>query len=345
MASDLGKSWSGHSTFRPMRHADDIEEDDGDLDDDMQRMAAAGLYGFTKALQRDVDASVGKLKRFASKTAHAIWSKDPKTAEFLSTHARRADSLPAKALLSAMADLGPKVDRMAAGRTHGLYGFRNKTAKEALIACQAMREESGHIAHDLYTRRLAKYADIMAYLEKHCDATQCPYAAMLKTAMPEEKFSLMRLAQDRDSGAGSSSEFFFSDPRKREVREFAQSQAPTNVPTVLPKIVKEYENLDQTPSKMRSEVKESPNTPSETIKVTPGSDQFSTLSRYIVFTEQPVKKMPSKVPEGREDIAKAPEMSIIHDLVSQRIMSDGHSPVSNGRNHVQYSPNGNGPKR
>lgn len=329
MASDLGKSWSGHSTFRPMRHADDIEdeeieEDDGNLNDDMQRMAASGNYGFTKGVQRDVTGSVNKMQRFASKLAASLWAKDPKTAEFLSTHARRADSLPAKALLAAMSELGPKVDRMAAGRTHGLYGFRNKTAKEALIACQAMREESGHIAHDLYSRRIAKYADVMAYLEKHCEATNCPYAAMIKTAMPEEKFSLLKkLAQE--SGAGQASNFFFDNPRRRAVRDFARAETITNVSTAIPRIVKEYENLDQTSKELRRDVKDTPPTPKETLKETPGSDQFSTLSRYIILTEQPVKKMPSKVPDGRDEIRKAPNMSIINDLTDQNYLttSDG----------------------
>ena len=324
MASELDKSWSGHSTFRPMRHADDIEDEDieedgGNLNEDMQRMAASGNYGFTKSIQRSVDGSVSKMKRFAAKTASALWAKDPKTAEFLSTHARRADSLPAKALLAAMSDLGPKVDRMAAGRTHGLYGFRNKTAKESLIACQAMREESGRIAHDLYSRRLAKYADVMSYLEKHCDETQCPYASMIKTAMPEEKFALMKHAQD--SGAGSSSHFFFDSPRRRAVRDFAESEAVSNVPSTIPKILNEYETLDESSRVLRQQVKDTPDTPTETLKVTPGSDQFSTLSEYIVLTEQPVKKMPRKVPEGHADIEKAPDLSIIHELIMQKFLA------------------------
>lgn len=309
-ATNMDTVWSGNSTFRPMRHA----EDDG-----MDRQAASGLYGFTKGIQGSVEAGVRKLSRHASKTAAALWAKDPKSAEFLATHSRKADSLPAKILLSAMSELGPKVDKVAAGRTHGLYGFRNKTAKNALVACQGLREEAGFIAHELATRKADKYADLVGYMEKHCDATQCPYTSLLMQAMPEDRVALVRTAQD--SGAGSAAHIFFDNPRKRVVREFAWTKALTNVPTVGQQAIKDFDTLDKSPSKLKSEINKTPDTPTETIKSTPGSDQFSTLSKYVVFTEQPVKKMPNKVPEGHGDVKKAPELSIVHDLVTEKFLA------------------------
>lgn len=315
-ASELDRSWSGHSTFRPMRHADD----DLDLEDDMERTAASGNYGFTKAIQRDVEASSRKLAKFATSTAHALWSKDPKSAEFLATHARKASSLPAKALIAAMSEIGPKVGKVAAGQTHGLYGFRNKTAKNSLVACQAMREESGRLAHTLATRRADKFGALMAYMEKHCGETDCPYTTMLMQAMPEDKFeALHRTAQD--SGAGSASHHFFDNPRRRVVREFAWTKALSNVPDVVPNVVAEYEVLDESKAMLKKQVNETPNTPNETIKGTPGSDQFATLAQYLVSTEQETHKMPNKVPEGHGDINKSPDLSIIHDLVTEKYLT------------------------
>jgi len=310
--SDLGKSFGGYSTFAPMRHADE-------LDDEMERTAASGQYGFTKGVQASVETTTRKLARFTNKTAKELWSKDPKTAEFLAIHARKASSLPAKALLAAMSEIGPKVAKVAATRTHGLYGFRNKTAKNALVACQAVREESGYLAHGLATRRADKFADLMAYMEKHCGETDCPYTTLLMQAMPEDKFELLKVAQD--SGAGSSAHKFFDDPRRRDVREFALSKAPTNFPAVVPKIVEEYEVTDVSQTKMKAEVRKTPDTPTETLKATPGSDQFSTLSKYIVMTEQTVKKMPKKIPDGHEEVKKAPELSVIHDLVAEKYLA------------------------
>jgi len=307
-ASDLGKSWSGHSTFRPMRHAEDEMEG-------MDRQAASGMYGFTKGIQSSVEAGVRKLSRYAGKAAAELWAKDPKSAEFLSAHARKANSLPAKILLASMAELGPKVDKVAAGRTNGLYGFRNKTAKNALIACQGLREESGFIAHDLATRQAAKYADLIGYMEKHCDTTQCPYTTLLMQAMPESRIGLTRLAED--SGAGAANKWFFDNPLRKEVREFAQTKAITNVPQAVPKIVKEYEVLDEKPSALKKEVNKTPPTPTEVIKETAGSDEFSTLSRYLVQTVAPTTE---SVPEGVEDLKKTPDLAKAHEKVTEKYL-------------------------
>lgn len=317
-ATDMGKVWSGHSTFRPMRHAegDEPEEEEGEAH--MDRTAASGLYGYTKGIQAEVDTGIRKLSRFAAKTAASLWAKDPKSAEFLSAHARKAGSLSAKALLKEMANLGPKIDKVASAPTPGLYGFRNKTAKDSLMACQAMREESGLVAYAMFQRKTGKVSDLIGYMEKHCDETSCPYTSMLLQAMPDMGPVMAKAAQD--SGAGPAAHFFFDNPRKRVVREFAFTKAISNVPEVIPKVVKEYDALDKSKSELKKEVANTPETPKETIKTTPGSDEFSTLAKYIVFTEQEVHKMPNKVPEGHGDIEKSPDMSIVQDLVTEKYL-------------------------
>jgi hypothetical protein len=286
----------------------------------MDKQAATGLYGFTKDIQTCVEAASRKLTRVAAKTASNLWAKDHKSAEFLTLHARKAGSLPAKALLAAMSDLGPKVDRAAASRTHGLYGFRNKTAQRSLLACQAVREEAGYLAHDLATRKSGKYSDVLGYMEKHCETTQCVYTTLLMQAMPDDKLALLRTASE-DSGAGSAGGVFFADPKRRSVRDFAWTEALTNVPAVVKRVVDQYEVLDKSNSQLKSEVNQTPNTPNETLKATPGSDQFSTLSQYIVTTVQPVKKMPGKMPDGHSDTNKAPDLSIAHALAVQNVLA------------------------
>jgi len=311
-ASDLAKSWRGHSTFRPLRHA----EDDDDLDP-MGKQAGSGLYGFTKGIQTCVDVGIRKLSKYASKTASALWAKDPKSAEFLTTHVRKAGSMSAKALLAAMADLGPKVDKVASGRIHGLYGFRSKTAKNALAACQAVREEAGYIAHDMYARQAEKYADLLAYMEKHCESTQCPYTNLLMQSLPDQadKTAAMRTAQD--SGSGPAHEFFFDDPRRKEVREFARTHAITNVPQVLPGVIKDYDELDEKPSQLKREVAKTPLTPNEVLDETAGSDEFSTLSRFLVMTKTPTSE---PVPQSVDDLDSPPDLAKAHKKVTERYL-------------------------
>lgn len=94
---------------------------------------------------------------------------------------------------------------------------------------------------------------------------------------------------------------FFDDPKKREVREFARSNALSNAPSVAGKAVKDMDNATVSPGKAKAEAKNAPPTPKD-IRKEPGGKQFSTLNRYIVETEQPKTK---GVPQGREDIPKA----------------------------------------
>jgi hypothetical protein len=77
------------------------------------KTAASGLYGHTKAIQRDVEASVRKLQKAALKTAKTAWKKDPRVAAFLTAHASRAKSAPAQLLLAALKSVGPKVASQA----------------------------------------------------------------------------------------------------------------------------------------------------------------------------------------------------------------------------------------
>jgi len=71
--------------------------------------APSGLYGYTKRIQRDVEASIRKLQRKAKAIAKAAYKKDENVAPFLAFHAKRGKSTSAKILVAALKGLGPKV--------------------------------------------------------------------------------------------------------------------------------------------------------------------------------------------------------------------------------------------
>jgi hypothetical protein len=73
------------------------------------KQARSGLYGFTKRIQADCETSVRKIQKAAANVARRAYTKSPKVAEFLSTHASRSDSLPAHILVAALGEIGPKV--------------------------------------------------------------------------------------------------------------------------------------------------------------------------------------------------------------------------------------------
>lgn len=97
--------------------------------------------------------------------------------------------------------------------------------------------------------------------------------------------------------------YFFDKPRSREVREFAQSGAISNDPGVAKGAV-ESDNLADSPREVRRQVSKAPPTVSE-IRDMPGADEFSTLNRYVVWTEQPTDP---GVPRSHADLPKHPKM-------------------------------------
>lgn len=109
---------------------------------------------------------------------------------------------------------------------------------------------------------------------------------------------------DGDGEADMSAEgHFFDKPRAREMREFAQSGAISNSPEVAQGALKADE-LAESPRQVKKQVDESPPTVSEIIEDTPGADEFSTLSRYVVQTEQTDEP---GVPQGHHEVPKAPD--------------------------------------
>jgi len=154
----------------------------------MERMATkapSGLYGYTRQIQSDCEGCIRKTTRMATKLAKMAWEKDNDVAPFLATHAKRADSLPAKILVAAMQGLGPKVAKEAASRRNGLYGFKPKTAALGMKICNSLREEVGHMASELHSRRADKHELITGFLKQHSKESKCLYSRMLHASYPD----------------------------------------------------------------------------------------------------------------------------------------------------------------
>jgi len=86
----------------------------------------------------------------------------------------------------------------------------------------------------------------------------------------------------RASGAPSAEGHFYDNPRKRETREFAQSGAPTNVPSIGKDFAKEHGD-----GKVMRQVNKTPPTTKEILEEQPGSEGASTLSRLVIKSEDP----------------------------------------------------------
>ena len=100
---------------------------------------------------------------------------------------------------------------------------------------------------------------------------------------------------------------FFDQPRNREVREFARSNATSNVSGVGVQSLKEVANDGKSVAQERKDERKAPPTPVEVSDKEPGGKQFSTLSRYVVETEQPTDR---SVPQGLEETPRHPKLRL-----------------------------------
>lgn len=101
--------------------------------------------------------------------------------------------------------------------------------------------------------------------------------------------------------APSAEEHFFDNPQKREPREFAESKAISNNKDIA---VQAIPVLDLPKRQELKRVRESPPTPTQNLEQ-PGSKDFSTLSRFVVETEQPTSP---GVPQGHDEVPKHPDL-------------------------------------
>lgn len=187
---------------------------------ELEKTAASGLYGFTKGVQKDCESAIRKVSKTAARIAKQLWAKDQGVCAFLNTHAKRSKSLPAKVILTAMKELGPKVatfhqlrratyspqvqpiEKMAGKSGYGMYGFKSKTAQLGVSACSQLKAEVGEIASDLHKRRTAKRENIVGFLSDHKKLGKCIYSKLILSTYPDEntKFASNEFVPDTVQG-------------------------------------------------------------------------------------------------------------------------------------------------
>lgn len=104
---------------------------------------------------------------------------------------------------------------------------------------------------------------------------------------------LMRAAAE--AVAPSAESAFWHNPERYEVRQMAETGAVTNDPAVALDAAKLKELPRADLKEDVAQAKEAPPLPTDINEEQPGSEQFSTLSRYLVKTEQRTPSLPSGV--------------------------------------------------
>lgn len=182
--------------------ADEMEDSWGGV---IAKEASEGLYGFPKGIQAACEAASKRIGKAALSKAKEIYAKDEKVAEFLQAHAKKAKSLPAKVLLAAMKEIGPKIPdepedeeaessekeaalsdiRAKRAAMYGLYGFTEKVASLGLNACTSVRHEAGKVASELHKRKADHHERISSFLKEHCKTAKCVNSKLLLASYPD----------------------------------------------------------------------------------------------------------------------------------------------------------------
>ena len=119
-----------------------------------------------------------------------------------------------------------------------------------------------------------------------------------------------RLLRLEKIASQSEEDRFFDNPLAKSVRQFAESEAISNDVSVSENASKSMVS-EKTETLLKSESVVAPPTPSE-IKKKPGGSEFSTLTQFVLETEEKVKtppvesakKPPESLEEGMQDLAE-----------------------------------------
>lgn len=197
-----------------------------------------------------------------------------------------------------------------------MVGYFGAHAVEASASLEAMQEwvDRWTDEDDLFLRALKSEEDLQVTFKATYDMISDAGGMTLglddwimATANSHESHQYLlqqrrtpkQAAVESGPAAPSAEDHFFDNPEKREVRELADTKAVTNDPEVAEQ---SKEQKGKPPAVVRKEVqkaKQAPPTPTD-IKEQPGGKEFSTLNRFVVETQEPVKG----VPESREELPK-----------------------------------------
>jgi len=143
----------------------------------ISRVAAEGMYGFTKGIQNDVSTATKKLERHMTNISRGLELKYPEAGTFFKYRAKSANCPYSQALLRGCV-MFDKPNKLY----DGVLGFKPNLVKACLKAINDMTLKAGEIASNLYS----KNRDHIPFLETHLKEVNCPYTKMILESYPIE---------------------------------------------------------------------------------------------------------------------------------------------------------------
>lgn len=141
------------------------------------KTAASGNYGFTKAVQNDVEVALRKLQKKVDQLARIVESKHPEAGTYFNTRCQGSNCNASKAL-SRSCLLNQKPKRMVSGP----LGFKPSCARASHKAITDLIIFCGEVAHSLHK----KSRNHVPYLQTHSKKKRCPLTRLLLENYPVE---------------------------------------------------------------------------------------------------------------------------------------------------------------
>ena len=141
----------------------------------MNKEAASGLFGFTKAIQRDGESAIKKVKKQAEKISTQLEKKHPEAGVYFTLRCNKAGCVPSKVLAKTCIFNKPQTRILK-----GPMGFKPSTAKASQKAISDILLYAGEVGHGLYNRK----NDVLPFLTAYARRKRCPYAKLLVEAYP-----------------------------------------------------------------------------------------------------------------------------------------------------------------
>ena len=155
----------------------DFDEDELDAPPRMSRMAASGLYGYTKRVQGDVESAVRQLKKKVEDLARKVELKHPEAGAYFKVRGEKT-KCPASKALSQCCLVNKEPTRVLKGP----YGFSPSVSKASQKAISEIVVFSGDVAHKLYL----KDREHVPFLKEHLRRKRCPYTRLILEALPSD---------------------------------------------------------------------------------------------------------------------------------------------------------------
>jgi hypothetical protein len=140
-----------------------------------KRMSAGGQYGFTKAVQKDVEVAIRKIETKIESLARSVESKHPEAGSYFTARSQSSTCPSAQALAGSCL-----VHKAPSRVLSGPLGFKPACAKACHKAISELIVFSGEVANTLFTKK----RDHIPYLQAHLQETQCPMTQLLLEAHP-----------------------------------------------------------------------------------------------------------------------------------------------------------------